>query len=64
MSGLEVPAFLIGVASLLDVEIIMLKLDIEKTRLLVCGNEIGIFTANQQHSGFMMRGLLHYSREF
>lgn len=68
MSGLEVPAFLIGVAGLFsscvdaftyfkaaqradeDIEILLLKLDIEKTRLLVWGNEIGIFTANQQHS--------------
>ncbi|KAF2269537.1 hypothetical protein CC78DRAFT_612488 [Lojkania enalia] len=68
MSGLEVPAFLIGVASLFsscvdaftyfktaqradeDVEILLLKLDIERTRLLVWGNEIGMFTVNQQHS--------------
>lgn len=68
MSGLEVPAFLIGVAGLFsscvdaftyfktaqradeDVEILLLKLDIERTRLLVWGNEIGMFTVSQQHS--------------
>jgi hypothetical protein len=68
MSGLEVPAFLIGVAGLFsscvdaftyfktaqrtdeDVEILLLKLDIEKTRLLVWGNEVGIFNVNLQHS--------------
>jgi hypothetical protein len=68
MSGLEVPGFLIGVASLFstcieaftyfkaaqradeDVEILLLKLDVEKTRLLIWGNEVGIFNTNQQHS--------------
>ncbi|KAF7506106.1 hypothetical protein GJ744_012257 [Endocarpon pusillum] len=68
MSGLEAPAFLIGVASLFsscvdaftyfktaqkadeDFETLLLKLDIERTRLLVWGNEIGMFSVNQQHS--------------
>ncbi|KAH7304680.1 prion-inhibition and propagation-domain-containing protein [Stachybotrys elegans] len=68
MSGLEVPAFIIGVASVFtscvdafayfkaaqradtDIEKLLLKLDIEKTRLLVWGNESGIFSVNQQHS--------------
>ncbi|KAF2877474.1 prion-inhibition and propagation-domain-containing protein [Massariosphaeria phaeospora] len=67
MSGLEIPAFLIGAAGLFsscvdafsyfkaaqradeDIEILLLKLDIEKTRLLLWGNEIGMFSANQQH---------------
>jgi hypothetical protein len=68
MSGLEVPAFVIGVAGLFsscvdaftyfkaaqrteeDAEILLLKLDIEKTRLLVWGNEVGIFNVNLRHS--------------
>lgn len=76
MSGLEVPAFLIGVASLFsscvdaftyfkaaqradeDIEILLLKLDIEKTGLLVWGNEIGIFTVNQQHSRLHDEGVI------
>ncbi len=68
MSGMEVPALLIGVASLFgscvdaftcfktaqrageDIEILLLKLDIEKTRLLVWGNEIGMFSMDRQDS--------------
>jgi hypothetical protein len=63
MSGLEVPAFLIGLASLFStcvdafgyfklaqhadraVEVVLLKLDIEKARLLIWGDNVGVFSA-------------------
>jgi len=64
MSGLEVPAFLIGLAGLFsscvdafgyfklaqhadrDVEVILLRLDIQKARLLIWGENVGIFSAS------------------
>ncbi|KAK5044958.1 hypothetical protein LTR84_010330 [Exophiala bonariae] len=66
MSGVEVPAFLIGVAGLFgscvdafayfklaqradrEVEVVLLKLDIEKTRLLIWGDQVGMFSASHQ----------------
>jgi len=32
-----------------EVEIVLLKLDVEKARLLIWGNEVGIFSANRQY---------------
>jgi hypothetical protein len=69
MSGgvLEIPAFVIGVASLFtscvdafgyfklyqnatrDIEVVLLKLDIEKTRLLIWGENVGIFSATHRN---------------
>lgn len=66
MSALEVPAFLIGLATVFsscvdafslfklaqradkDVEVVLLKLDIQKTRLLIWGDNVGIFSANHR----------------
>ena len=66
MSGLEVPAFLIGVAGLFgscvvafayfrlaqrasrEVEAVLLRLDIENTRLLIWDEKVGIFSTSHQ----------------
>jgi hypothetical protein len=66
MSGLEAPAFLIGVAGLFsscvdaftyfklaqrasrDIEVVLLKLDVEKARLLIWGEHVGLFSASHQ----------------
>ncbi|KAI8625427.1 prion-inhibition and propagation-domain-containing protein [Xylariaceae sp. FL1651] len=67
MAGLEIPAFIIGVAGLFsscvdafsyfklaqhankEVEVVLLKLDIEKARLLIWGDNVGIYSAGHQH---------------
>ncbi|KAL8370601.1 hypothetical protein RB595_000799 [Gaeumannomyces hyphopodioides] len=70
MSGgvLEIPAFVIGVASIFtscidafnyfklyqdatrEIEVVLLKLDIEKARLLIWGEDVGILSANPRAS--------------
>ncbi|KAK4097443.1 hypothetical protein N658DRAFT_489203 [Parathielavia hyrcaniae] len=67
MSGLEIPAFLVGVAGLFSScvdaffyfklaqqadkysEVVLLKLDNEKTWLLIWGENVGLFTASGQN---------------
>ncbi|KAK3356441.1 prion-inhibition and propagation-domain-containing protein [Lasiosphaeria hispida] len=80
MSGLEVPAFLIGLAGLFsscvdafgyfklaqhadkDVEVILLRLDIQKARLLIWGENVGILSASHQNPRLLDAHLVHIVR--
>lgn len=77
MSGLEAPAFIVGLASLFStcvdafgyfklaqhadkaVEVVLLKLDIEKTRLLIWGDNVGVFSAGSQNPQLLDERVVH-----